>query len=446
MNARRGTGRAPARGMAALTVVMVLFFIMALVAAYANRNLIFEQRVAANSYRAERALVAIDSGAEWAITLLNSGRIDMACRPSSSAGDLPLRERLVTRGVDGRYDPITVNNSDPLFASCVNRGAALTCVCPTAADPDPVPHAVKNWPLNGGGTAFRVNLFKVPVPQPQPQGGVVMVVQGCGSPGTGNTSCGSDAAVPEVDGSGSARVYLGLVQALPQVPVSTLTVGQDADASAVVLKVGNADGATGLTVHAGRNITPGGGSVLAGPAGTPGDGRLDNDSTLFNLRPTVANRFTAADTFFRATFGMDAPTYRRQPAVARIACATGCTGTDLQAGLARYPGMTLWFDGDLRVDSAPASGTLGSATHPVMVIATGQLSVEVAVDITGFLYARDMRWTGAAGTAVLRGAAMVVNDFTADVPATLVYDADALKTIQLYYGSFVRVPGGWSRV
>ncbi|HRZ62470.1 MAG TPA: PilX N-terminal domain-containing pilus assembly protein, partial [Rubrivivax sp.] len=47
---------AAARGAAALVVVMVLFFIMSLVAAYASRNLIFEQRTSANNYRSTQAL------------------------------------------------------------------------------------------------------------------------------------------------------------------------------------------------------------------------------------------------------------------------------------------------------------------------------------------------------------------------------------------------------
>jgi Tfp pilus assembly protein PilX len=39
------------RGAATLLVVVVLFFILALVTAYASRNLIFEQRISANNQR-----------------------------------------------------------------------------------------------------------------------------------------------------------------------------------------------------------------------------------------------------------------------------------------------------------------------------------------------------------------------------------------------------------
>ena len=39
------------RGLASLIVVSLLFFIISLVAAYTNRNLIFEQRTSGNQYR-----------------------------------------------------------------------------------------------------------------------------------------------------------------------------------------------------------------------------------------------------------------------------------------------------------------------------------------------------------------------------------------------------------
>ncbi len=75
----------PGRGVAALTVVMVLFFVMALVAAYTNRNLVFEQRISANSYRATRALEAADAGVEWTLAMLNGGRATANCVQGAGA-------------------------------------------------------------------------------------------------------------------------------------------------------------------------------------------------------------------------------------------------------------------------------------------------------------------------------------------------------------------------
>ena len=50
------------RGAATLIVVMILFFVMTLVAAYTNRSLIFEQRTSANQYRSTQSLEIADAG------------------------------------------------------------------------------------------------------------------------------------------------------------------------------------------------------------------------------------------------------------------------------------------------------------------------------------------------------------------------------------------------
>ena len=87
-----------AHGMAALTVVMVLFFVMAMVAAYTNRSLIFEQRISANNYRATSAMNASEAGIEWGIAMINGGRVDDNCLGSSNTAavdhrDAPLDSR-----------------------------------------------------------------------------------------------------------------------------------------------------------------------------------------------------------------------------------------------------------------------------------------------------------------------------------------------------------------
>ena len=199
-------------------------------------------------------------------------------------------------------------------------------------------------------------------------------------------------------------------------------------------------------MHAGGAVNEGSGSQLQGPAGSGNSGRVAGDTTMAALVPaTPAARFSTGDLFFRALFGMEAPTYRQQPAVVRFDCSGGgCSMADLESALVRYAGLTLWFDGDLLLDNPPGAA-LGDAANPAMLIVTGQLRLSVAASITGFVYASDVAWTGGAANASVRGAVVALNDFVADVPAILVYDVDVLKTIQLFFGSFVRVPGGWNR-
>src|SRR5204863_4630048 len=80
------------RGAAALITTLMLFFVMTLVAAFANRNHIFEQRASANQVRATQALEAADAGAEWAIAMLNSTQpIDDRCIATNADGARSLR-------------------------------------------------------------------------------------------------------------------------------------------------------------------------------------------------------------------------------------------------------------------------------------------------------------------------------------------------------------------
>ena len=104
MNAPFAPRRAarPQRGAATLVVVMLLFFVVSLVAAYASRNLIFEQRTSANQYRSTQSFEAAEAGLEWAQAMLNSGRIDDDCLPTLDTSFGSFRERyLITNTTTG---------------------------------------------------------------------------------------------------------------------------------------------------------------------------------------------------------------------------------------------------------------------------------------------------------------------------------------------------------
>ncbi|MBK7062119.1 MAG: pilus assembly PilX N-terminal domain-containing protein [Rubrivivax sp.] len=93
-------------GAATLIVVMVLFFIMSMVAAYTSRNLIFEQRTSANQLRSTQAAEAAEAGLQWALGLLNAGRINANCVPSTNLADTTFRQRyLYIDGSNGHVTP-----------------------------------------------------------------------------------------------------------------------------------------------------------------------------------------------------------------------------------------------------------------------------------------------------------------------------------------------------
>ena len=135
---RCSSGRAAPRGAATLVVVMVLFFIVALVAAYASRNLIFEQRTSANQYRATQAFEAAEAGLEWALTQLNGGRISAGCVPrvDPATADDSFRQRYLDIAPDsGLVTARSRPDGTPRQAACVFTGTDWQCSCPADAAP-----------------------------------------------------------------------------------------------------------------------------------------------------------------------------------------------------------------------------------------------------------------------------------------------------------------------
>ena len=424
------------QGVAALTVVMILFFVMAMVAAYTNRNLIFEQRISTNSYRANRALEAADAGVEWTVALLNGGRINANCQSSTTVTDTDFRRRYHTDAPanangEGGYDVIWADvSNNRVYPACVNREGVLSCICPAVGAAVPAIGGV----ADGLGSAFRVEFLR-PGNAVRP-GAMEFAARGCASVGDGAGACTSQThdALPTVDGLSGALTTVGLVRALPIPPIAALTAG--AAITGATLGISNADPSNGLAVHAGGSApAPSAGVVYSGPPGSTIVTWLPDDLALTQLRAEANNGW------FRKMFGMDPATYQRQPAVRT--CTDVCTSASLIDIMAGYPRNPLWVAGNLNLDTA---GALGSAADPVMLIVAGTLTISANAVITGFVHADSVVWTAGATGASVRGAMVARDTFAAAGLATLDYDRAVLDLISLRYGSFVRAPGSWNLI
>lgn len=425
--------RAPRHGMAALTTVMILFFVMALVAAYTNRNLIFEQRISANSYRANRALAATDAGVEWAIAMLNGGRIDANCRPSTLSGNDDFRRRYLLDSTDptvpeGGYELAWgTTSSNAVFPACIllSNGSS-SCICPRVGGTIPTISA----PVDGIGSSFRIGLM-LPGSAVRP-GAVQFTSRGCTNPGSGDSACYAQTGNENlsVDGVAGALATVGLVRALPVPPIAALTAG--GTVSGTSLRISNPDAATAIAAHAASAPSPSANVVYQGPAGSDSTTALSIDSNLL-VKSSEAN-----NGWFRAMFGMPPAMYQRQPAVVRVDCTAGCTMTNVASALAGYPRNPIWLDGNLDIDSA---STIGSTTDPVMLIVNGNLTVSANATVRGFIHANQIAWSS---PATVQGAVVSATDFNATATATIVYDKALLDIIRLRYGSFVLAPGGWN--
>ena len=423
----------PSRGAASLIVVTILFFLLALVAAYTSRNLIFEQRTSVNQYRAMQAFEAAEAGLEWSLALLNGGRIGSSCVEAGASGsDSNFRQRYLRFDVvsasptAGRISPLLESDGvTPLRPSCVWTGTGWRCSCPVSAAPAVVlPSGTGIFP------AFRVRFSSAGVSRP---GVVRVLVTAC----TRYDNACLDSTAVTVDQEGRAQLS-ALVVLRPVIP------------SAVAAAL-TARGA--LTVEPGAEITLSGGDQagqagrLGGvasasgvkllPAGTPRALLLlENDNTL---RPPPAPAALDANRDFGMLFGAGPSTYRLQPASITLDCASSGCSTQLADAVAKNPDRVIWVTGDLNVEAA---GDIGAASTPVVIVVGGNLQLAAGAQIFGVVYLRGSSFTG---TGNVTGALVAEQGMTVPALSTpsVTLDPGVLEPLVWRSGSFVRAPGGW---
>ena len=436
------------QGAATLIVVMILFFIISLVAAYTNRNLIFEQRTSANQYRSTQALEAAEAGLEWAVSMLNFGRITNACIKSTNTSDTSFRQRyLVTDPVTGKIAPALNPGGGDFTSSCVWAGAAgWDCSCPTTGAP------VLTVPSGGAlAPAFRVRFLLVTggnsAATVAPQPGVVWVqVVGCTRLDVAGSLCldfGGQGALNEGRVEVTSMVALGGNAA--GLPMAALTARGAVNLAGGSMDVYNTGaGASGITVHASGAVN----TATLTAHGAPGTPRaatlIQNDSTL---SPVAVGTFSTTDRMFASIFNMLPQNFRDQQAAVKLTCGgSGCSAATVRTALSLNPGSPLWLTGALNVDSA---GDIGSPTEPALLIVNGDvLFTTSGVNIHGIVYvslpAGSTDWQ-ASGTGRITGAAIVDGGVTSPGSSntTVVYDSAILQRLRYSTGTFVRVPGSW---
>lgn len=431
--AHRGALRSAQAGAASLIVVMVLFFLMSLVAAYTSRNLIFEQRTSVNQYRSTQAYEAAEAGLEWALSMLNSGRIGADCQESSATGtSTTFRQRYLTVNTDTRMVSPRAAPSGVagLWPSCVSNGSGgWTCSCPSTTAPSlTAPTGTGVFP------AFRVRFTSDELTRP----GLIRI-ESNGCTRLADACLNHPASAENLEGRANVAAIVALASALPTPPGAALTILGDAPAGSALTVYNTNVNLGGITVQAGGNFN------IAGPPawtlrsvpGTPAsDSVVSGDPALSALAATP-------DRAFAATFNMWPATYSAQPAAVRLTCpAAGCRQA-LADAVAKNPDRVIWVPGPngLTLESA---GTIGTATEPANIVVDGPVNFTAAnVRINGFVYSRGGAWTAVATPGEIHGAVFIEGDLAATAGATIVMNNDILRLLRARSGSFVRAPGGW---
>ena len=107
-------------------------------------------------------------------------------------------------------------------------------------------------------------------------------------------------------------------------------------------------------------------------------------------------------------------------------------------------GALYWVSGNCSL-----SGTVGSATAPVTIITTGNVTLAAGTDFYGVIYQRGnsaKTFTGpASGTrAMVHGAVVSEGNFTGTGNFNIVYDINAIRAAGFRAGGFAPIPGGWN--
>jgi hypothetical protein len=370
-------------------MVMVLFFVMAMVAAYTNRNLLYEQRMSINNFRATAGMAAADAGIDWTIAMLSGARVNSNCiAPAApAAADVDFRNRYTIFQADGTYAVPKQASGAVLSPSCVFTDAGWNCKCPDLA----APGVALDYPSN------TAPIFAVEIDNGGAPGLLTVDVRGSHEASYAN-SFGT------LGNYNRVRVNLALARALPMAPVAALTAGRNVDMeTAIPVKVANPDPKSAVTVHTGAgflrhhaaaDLNSDADVTLLGPPGSSSDTSIASDATLSGMVDGAANN----------------------------------------------PGRVIWIDGAIDLNS---DATFGSVAQPLMLVATGDITLSAQLIVNGFIYSgRDVVWNAAAGSLV-RGAVMASRDFVGNTSVAIAYDADVMQRISLGYGSFVRVPGTW---
>jgi hypothetical protein len=408
-------------GAATLAIVTLLLLVMTLTAAYLQRGLVFEQKTSMHQYRATQATESAEAGLEWGLSMLNAAHVDEACRPRPEGRTL--REHLlVPADAQGASFMVDFDPSRAVAPACAHGPDGWACRCPDLGTPSPpVPSDDELHP------GFRVAFNGSAGPHGEPMRGVVrLVAHGCAH--AGPPFC---ADAPSTDpGHAVLSVQVALVPALAAIPPAALTAVGDVDFGSDAVGVQNGDRSTGWLLQSGGTVTVTN-ARLSPPAGTPAAAALDDHDAVLAARST--------DALARLHLGMPLPAYARLPGVVSLACPAGDCKPALQAALAAGNRM-LRVAGDLVLDEAD----VGSPGEPVALVVEGALRLGPGARIAGFVLSRSLQWQGGnAGSAWLRGAAVVAGPVVVSGTPDFIRDAAALEHLHAVTGTFARVPGTW---
>lgn len=424
------------RGAATLVIVMVLFLVMALLAAYANRSLMFEQRISGSYYRASVAQEMSEGGLDLAVALLNGTALDDSCKPVASGGTRFVDRYLTVSATDRSTQAINSDPAGDAVADCARTDDAqneLVCRCLSAT----AAHVAQ--PSTAVTDKFVPSLgIKMGIVSPNPYFGSFMIGSvGCTDSSVDNCK-GTQSLSQKTIAVSNQQAALAFVPGVPSVPASPLIVKGSLTTS----------GGGGLGLH---NSDPQSTGVLVMSGGaepTLNEDRMDSvpgtpSAVARVFRDSTLNDATYTDDKMLQTFlGMMPSRYRNHPALRLpTTCTTACVASDLVT--AYNAGMRIiWIEGNLTIGN---NINLGTANAPVLIFVNGNATITGPMQLTGILVVKgDLTWSNTGGlTSLITGSVLVTGAMSATGSMDIYYQQALANQLRNRLGSYARVPGGW---
>jgi hypothetical protein len=441
--------RSKQHGAASLIVTVLLLMGMSLIAFFANKGLIFEQRTSANQYRSTKAFEMADAGAEWAIARLNDPLTLAAadsCAPATGAGLVSFRDRYIRpTAADALHTTGWLNPLDTAYPGCQidPTNGSSTCACPSTGA---AVLASTDWPR------FRVQFRPLPDLL-----SVEIISRGC----TNGDPCDPSQAPAASDGTAIVRVILKIRPTFPTIPGAGLISGSTTVVSGSLNVINTDTASNGITINTGSTVQLTGGTLVQTLPGTsPTASILDNDPSLLQLTNADAN----GELFFSSYFGEGFDSYKSNLQTKVISAgasdpAGGTCNSEVNCGAAvSYwidQGYTqFWVEPSVTFNNSnmpsTTSGTLGTAANPIALATPNQMTFTGGINAFGTFYAAttsaidDLTLAG-GGSANIVGSLVSRGDFsrTGNGNISIIYDANLFGAKGAPSGLLVPVPGSW---
>lgn len=403
----------PVRGAATLLLVIGLFVLGALAAAYTQRHTLVEARIARGVVEHELAREAALQMLARAQLLLHAGALDTRCEPQ--ADGLPLAERLSDRAPNGELSARPWPAGEAGMVCDRRADQDWGCSCAQGETP-----AAR---LPGDGALRQSAVLQLHHPEP---GLMALQAQGCARP---SADCRADGATGD-DASVRRIAHLAWWPALRQLPRSAAWTLGEVDLGDG-LQLVNTDADSGGWALRSAAAVRGTRTGLIGPPGSSADTCLrESDEALRSLD---------AEALLRGLFGVASSALVRHPALRELDCSQACAPALTQA--LRGGQRLLRVRGDLVIDRA---ADWGSPERPLLLVVQGSLQVRAAWRMHGLVVVQgDTEWRNSdAASARLHGALVATGRLQGQAGSQLVYDADLLRRLQQQVGSWLAVPGG----